>query len=339
LGNFFLFLGIIVQFAGSAIFFNKPLNYSKWLLIAIAVLAWNNWIHSQRIDSYVLSIQPIVLFSALLFASHALLIWKNRGGHFSTRFTAVSYGLEVVLLLIRSGSLARGDTLDLLSPTLMQTIYIVGYTTIMMMSTVGLILMAMEHLQSNLEYMATHDSLTGALLRRAFIQRANHELERLRRYNAQAALISFDIDHFKNINDTYGHLTGDAVIKDLVSKTNQELRVVDSLGRYGGEEFVVLLPDTRIEEAAKVAERIRKRLPRVNSELPAYTASFGVASANLGVQSVDDWLSIADELLYKSKQNGRDQITVEACKSEEHCTVSTTPPKKQRPHEKTSQGH
>lgn len=311
LGNLFLFLGIAVQFAGSAAFFKINLNYSKWTLIACFVLLWNYWVVTHWMGSYALSIQPIVLFSATLFASHARLLWENRSVHFSTRFTCASYVLEVILLLARSVSLAQGETFDLLSPTLMQIIYIVGYTTTMLMSTVGLILVAMESLHFDLEYVATHDTLTGALQRRSFIERASHELERHRRYNAKSSLIMFDIDHFKRINDTFGHLKGDAVIRDVASKTVCELRIVDSLGRYGGEEFVVLLPDTSINEAAQVAERIRARLTSGTPNLPAYTASFGVAAANLSYQSVDDWLAIADGLLYESKQNGRDQVTIE----------------------------
>ncbi len=105
--------------------------------------------------------------------------------------------------------------------------------------------------------MAGHDSLTGALTRRALIEACDLELERSRRNHQSMSLLMIDLDHFKAINDTHGHPVGDRVLVDFVARVKSLLRLPDRLGRFGGEEFVALLPETSLDEARVVAERLR----------------------------------------------------------------------------------
>lgn len=307
LGCFFLLAGIGCQLAGSAGFFQVRLRYKAWGALIGAALLWNYGFNVWGAQN-TLRILPLILISALLFGTHARLVWRHRSDFFSTRMVAGCFALEVVLLLLRVGLLGYWDSVDLLAPTPIQTIMIIGYTITMTVSSVGLILMAMESLHRDLEYLALHDMLTGVLLRRPFIERAARELERVRRHGGDASLMMLDVDHFKRINDGYGHLVGDQVLKDLAQRIGAELRSLDSLGRFGGEEFVILLPDTSAADALVVAERVRATLAEPSDGLPAYTVSIGVSAARVDDGLVDDWIARADQALYKAKTGGRNRV-------------------------------
>lgn len=161
-----------------------------------------------------------------------------------------------------------------------------------------------------LRQIATSDTLTGALSRRGWVAMAEKEMARCRRHGAKAAIIMFDIDHFKSVNDSYGHSTGDAVLRTVTQRCLSELRQEDTLGRIGGEEFSVLLPDSGQHEAMIIAERLRRSFSDtpvvVNGTPLRISASFGVQSLSDGVSSVDSWLADADAHLYAAKAAGRD---------------------------------
>jgi diguanylate cyclase (GGDEF)-like protein len=123
------------------------------------------------------------------------------------------------------------------------------------------------------------------------------------------ALLMLDLDHFKAVNDQHGHLVGDQVILNFVARTSSLLRQIDSFGRYGGEEFIVLLPETNPSEAMVVAERIRAAVATPN-ELPAYTVSIGVTTRSYGDTTVDELLARADKALYQAKANGRNRVEI-----------------------------
>jgi two-component system cell cycle response regulator len=121
------------------------------------------------------------------------------------------------------------------------------------------------------------------------------------------ALLMMDLDNFKAINDTYGHQIGDAVLVDFVSVTRQQLRPADALGRFGGEEFVALLPETDLAQAQLVAERIRSRCEQSSSET-AHTVSIGLAVSVASSEMVQDILKRADAALYRAKARGRNLV-------------------------------
>jgi diguanylate cyclase (GGDEF)-like protein len=133
------------------------------------------------------------------------------------------------------------------------------------------------------------------------------ELDRCHRHERTMILLMMDLDHFKRINDTYGHLAGDKVIMDFSSRVESMLRRVDRLGRYGGEEFVVLLPETTSGMAAIVAERIRQAAANA-TEVTPYTVSIGLAASNKADRSVHEILERADAALYRAKEGGRNRI-------------------------------
>ncbi|NIC43126.1 diguanylate cyclase [Aquabacterium sp. A08] len=162
------------------------------------------------------------------------------------------------------------------------------------------------------EMAARIDPLTGVSSRRAFTESAETEMQRALRYGLPLSLIMIDLDHFKTVNDTYGHAMGDSVLASFAHTIAQEVREVDVIGRMGGEEFVVLLPNTEVTEAVRVAERMR--LAVASSELHAYgdtlryTASFGVAAFDPRELSLNRFMDRADAALYEAKHGGRNRV-------------------------------
>jgi diguanylate cyclase (GGDEF)-like protein len=170
-----------------------------------------------------------------------------------------------------------------------------------------------KELQNRLEKLANTDALTGCASRRFFMEHAEEELLRVRRYGGELSMLMLDLDHFKNINDRYGHVVGDAALKRFVEVCQSLLRDVDVLGRLGGEEFAIMLPQTASEQALTVAERVCQavaaaEVPLQNGPAIHITTSIGIASLAAGDPRVDVLLNRADRALYQAKDAGRNQI-------------------------------
>lgn len=161
-----------------------------------------------------------------------------------------------------------------------------------------------------LRLIAQVDHLTGALTRRGFVAQAEREIARSHRYDRPSALVMIDLDHFKAVNDSYGHLVGDHVLQHIARIAEVSLRPSDMFGRLGGEEFAMLLPETSGDEALAVAERLREAIAGHPMQLAdggalPLTASFGVAAWTRSFASFPAWLESADAVLYAAKQAGR----------------------------------
>ncbi|VUD69176.1 putative diguanylate cyclase AdrA [Thalassocella blandensis] len=153
------------------------------------------------------------------------------------------------------------------------------------------------------------DGLTGLYNRTYWQLRAVEEFERCERNRKHAVLIMLDIDHFKNINDTYGHDVGDDVIRRVSEVLNRQLRNIDIIGRFGGEEFCIVLPDITVNDSKKIAERLRiliasESIGQGNINVQC-TVSLGIAEFTQHLQGVDEWIKAADTALYEAKNNGR----------------------------------
>lgn len=159
---------------------------------------------------------------------------------------------------------------------------------------------------------ATHDSLTGLLNHEEIIDILNRELAKSERDGHCVSIIMADIDHFKMVNDTHGHLAGDAVLRITAQKMHAIERVYDAVGRYGGEEFLLILPECCQECAATIAERLRvwigsESIDTSEGIIPV-TISLGVATSKDGVRDVHTLVKAADDALYKAKENGRNRV-------------------------------
>jgi diguanylate cyclase (GGDEF)-like protein/PAS domain S-box-containing protein len=159
--------------------------------------------------------------------------------------------------------------------------------------------------------LAVTDPLTHLHNRRYFFEVAHREMERARRYQSPLSLIMIDIDRFKEVNDTHGHLIGDMVLKTIAERLKAQLREIDILCRYGGEEFVILLPDTTLEAVYQVAERLRQAIIQTpiqaDDRQVRVTTSLGVAYMDAECSQIDDLIRYADQALYQAKSAGRNQ--------------------------------
>lgn len=170
-----------------------------------------------------------------------------------------------------------------------------------------------KHMEESLKHLATVDYLTGLWNRRHFMELGNQEYERFLRHRSPLSILIFDLDYFKEVNDTYGHLMGDTVLIGTAEIVLAEIRSTDIAGRYGGEELAVILPDTSGREALKIAEKLRQRIAcrryiAENSGEMSITASFGVCEAGVHDRTFEEIIHRADNALYKAKSMGRNQL-------------------------------
>ncbi|MDQ7043071.1 MAG: cache domain-containing protein [Sulfurimonas sp.] len=169
----------------------------------------------------------------------------------------------------------------------------------------------LENINNKLNYLATTDSLTQVHNRYSILEILTHEIQRAKRNGTLLSVVLFDIDFFKKINDTYGHDKGDSILCELAALTSKSLRNIDFLGRYGGEEFLIVMPDTSLENALTISTRVKENIQNHHFEEGIkVTVSLGLVQLRNN-ENIDELLKRADELMYTSKENGRNKITTE----------------------------
>ncbi len=264
----------------------------------------------------------ILLFSALLaiqlLLSAGLLLAVMRSG-FPEGLRVPAGMLMVILLGAAASSLVRSglSLLALLHPARSPVPLPDGGNVLLAIlfsatTLFGFCWMSTESLRLDLEQMARTDSLTGVLNRRAFEAEFMREISRTLRSGAPLSLLLMDVDHFKIVNDEHGHAAGDAVLRELASILQRDLRRADLVARLGGEEFAALLPDTDADRATHTAERLRAVIEKAQISAGGarmrVTASFGVTAWQGDTDAWDRLLERVDSAMYQAKQAGRNRV-------------------------------
>lgn len=184
------------------------------------------------------------------------------------------------------------------------------YSLIQFYIASGISLAFLYRIGSLRQHYALTDFLTGVANRRHLYHLLTYEIDKARRYDLTFSILLFDVDHFKRVNDVYGHQVGDRVLKELTQLTRNLMRRVDVLGRWGGEEFLLVLPATDVHGAARLAERLRSAMAQHRFEdVDAITASFGVTAYQWS-EAAESLVDRADQALYQAKNDGRNRVVV-----------------------------
>ncbi len=311
-GNGLLMAGFALFYFGSRRFHGLRSGWRPWAVVGLLALAWHAWFLLVQPD-YRLRLGAFGATLAVLLALHVQLLLREGRG-FAARFTAGVLTVQMLVLVARAASTYWLDSADThrFAPSPVQAVYVATYSFSVLLVSVGVLLMASERLRSEFEHQANHDSLTGTLSRRVLLQDGSLEFARWQRHRHGFAVLMLDLDCFKQVNDAHGHQIGDRVLQRVVQAIGQPLRSVDRLGRYGGEEFLVLLPQTDAAGAQRVAERMRQAVQEqpAGNGLPACTVSVGVAAVAPGDDSLHAVLTRADAALYRAKDAGRNRVEV-----------------------------
>ncbi|MBL8518981.1 MAG: GGDEF domain-containing protein [Betaproteobacteria bacterium] len=268
-------------------------------------------------------IGPRVLIGSIAYsAAQFALAWLSL--HLATPATVQATRLMVIGLVIGAlaffarammALLSPQEVNDLLGPSQIQAVSFLLGLSVILMTSIGFLLLYKERAEDDAQRQAATDPLTDTFNRRMFLELGSKEVARSRRSLVPLSLIMMDLDHFKKVNDKYGHAAGDDVLRRFVDVTNICLRREDMLVRYGGEEFCVLLPEVSDLQAEALAERIRYAVEhamfRWRDQAIPVTVSIGVASLRGEEdETLAELLQRADEALYAAKNGGRNRVVV-----------------------------
>lgn len=298
------------QAAALAQFENKP--WPTWRLLPFVA------------GAVVVSLLPnmadrIAVFGALYGSAYLILAFMSHRLRSASRVVrailAVSFALGGAIFIVRGVVAVVQPELmsQMLGGNIWQSLTMSASFLVVMCSSFGYLLLYKERADQLAARLATTDPLTGALNRRMLTDLGERALARSRRRRASMSVVMLDIDHFKNVNDRYGHAIGDGVLQSVVEVLQRELRAEDTLIRYGGEEFCLLMPEQTLDEARIVAERLRTAIAsaelHIANQTLAVTLSAGVASlASDDAGTLQSLLSAADQALYTAKGNGRNRV-------------------------------
>jgi diguanylate cyclase (GGDEF)-like protein len=247
-------------------FFGQPISLGLTCAGVVLAVAGITICH-YAFPSFVLRTAIVSAFYAIACMAIGVAIFHARAS-WTSRYAYVFSG--VMAFVVAFGQAARGIVqavlpaapASLLEPSPWSLTVLSASTFVMPVLTLGPLMIVHSKMIARYEHAANRDFLTGAWSRRAFWEVAAREIERARRLQRGLTLLAIDVDHFKRINDTYGHAQGDEVLKEMVLAVQRRMRSIDYFGRIGGEEFAILMPDTSLEGAMAVAERLRAGLAR-----------------------------------------------------------------------------
>ena len=279
-------------------------------LVAIAFIAWFVLVSPNYPAGVV--IHNLVFLTLYFYTAYVCLVAKTAKGNHTFRIV----GMLCIALALACFWRVVGGVFGLtfsFSPTLPRLFWVATSLVSFPMITVLLTLHTSQRLQEEIHAQARRDTLTDAFNRRAFTEFADKEWSRSVRNDYPLSMLTVDIDHFKNFNDQYGHQTGDAALVQVSRVAQSALRASDVWCRYGGEEFVALLPNTTLSQAMAIAERLRQSVERTTIVSArgslSVSVSIGVAERSSNHSSIEEVLAISDAALYKAKAAGRNRVS------------------------------
>jgi diguanylate cyclase (GGDEF)-like protein len=289
-----------------------PRDVMTWLLLAalfvlLAVFTEVQPSHVGRAIAISAALGIVALRAARLLHRKAPAACK-----LSSRVTEyVFWGMAVLTALRIVGTLLFPPPSALAAGPFNSAVFLL-YSGFIIVSTLSVMWMEIESLQSELVRAARYDALTGIYNRGTFLEEFEREVSRCARGGPAFSLAIFDLDRFKRLNDQYGHPFGDRVLKAFADVLRADIRKHDAVGRYGGEEFALLMPNTGKETAMRVAERVRRDLDArgitVDGKRVEVTVSGGIATYGVEGEDWDTLLSAADTALYEAKNSGRNRV-------------------------------
>jgi diguanylate cyclase (GGDEF)-like protein len=320
LANLFGLAAMLALHRGVRLFVDAPLPTGVHALALVIVLVVS-WLGLQPENAALrVSINAVVLAAIAVAIASDLYRYRRdvvRGRHawllaVPLAVAAVGFSMRGVRALWRAQSMAP----EMITDSTVNVVSAIVYMAIALTFHATLLSLVVGRLLEDLRYRSRHDGLTGLLNRRAIEETLLAQVQRSRRNGESFAVLMLDLDHFKTINDRYGHAAGDRALKHTAAALRAELREVDAIGRFGGEEFLVLMPGATVETALPVAERLRTALviapPLFEGATLILSASIGIAQWREPAEEPSRLLMRADAALYKAKVRGRDCVVVDA---------------------------
>lgn len=334
--RFLIYLGTLMSIGGviwGSISMYSGIFYESFIPFFYAVITVMNFVYLYYTKDFQTAQFIQVLVSLLLpfffqyflggfVASGAVVLWSILtvlgSFTFQNRTTTLKWFVVYLLLIATCGVMDKKfHYITLEVPTEISLLFItlnITLVSIIIFTLFYYFVSSEEKLQEQLGIMANTDHLTNLPNRRAFFEAAHKEFSRVQRGAKAFTVLMFDIDYFKNINDTYGHEVGDKALRKFAMLLQKESRDVDILGRYGGEEFIVLLPETDVDAATSFAQRVitacRQLSISTNQGACSFTVSIGVTQFKSIQKELIEPIARADLALYKAKDAGRDQLQV-----------------------------
>ena len=308
LANLMLLIAFMMMNVGTRKFSGTPPKFDRKLLFLfvlsyVALFAWFTYVQPDiRVR-----IATLVLFTLIVILDQLFLVLKALPRTLGRHILLFSLTIMIGSRVIRLGALILGfdPPTGIFDASIPQLVYFAIPSIAIPLGTVSFIMLASEKLRQDLEFISRHDGLTQCLNKNAAIEELKREIARATRYGNKLSIMLFDLDNFKDINDTHGHLEGDKILVDFSKKAKASLRGSDQLTRFGGDEFMAILPDTDLEQALLIANRFHEAGRK--SQPITWSVSIGVSEWLDKDDALDALLTRADKALYKSKAFGRNQ--------------------------------
>lgn len=308
LANLMVLIGFMMMNAGTRKFAGAPPRIGRTGLLLfvfafVLLFAWSTYIQ----PSIGVRVATLSVFTLIVILDQLVLVLKKLPGTTGRNILVFSLAILIGSRIVRLGSLMLGivQPTGVFDTSFTQLVFIAIPSVMIPLGTISLIMLASEKLRQDLEFISRHDDLTQCLNKKSALEELKREIAHARRYGNTLSIMIVDLDNFKDINDIHGHLQGDQVLVDFSQKAKTHLRETDQLTRFGGDEFMAILPDTDLERAALVASRLHEAGKQ--SQPIAWSVSIGISQWLGEDDSLAALLTRADKALYKSKALGRSQ--------------------------------